>query len=586
MASFFTELKRRKVIRVAFVYVVVAWLIMQVADVSVPALLLPDWVGRVVTLFLILGFPVALILAWAYDLTPTGIKVTMPLTETEERSPPTDADGKDLAHDISTSSVAEIEKSDRDTSIAVLPFVNISPDPENEFFSDGLTEELINALARIEGWKVAARTSSFYFKEHKDTIKRIGKELGVGTLLEGSVRAASGRVRVSAQLAKVDDGYQLWSGTFDRKLEDLLHLQDEIVQAIVQALKGQLLSDSADSASATDNEEAYQAYLHGRFLWQRRDAASMAEGIELLRKAVALDPKFARAYASLAAAYHKSPLYGAEVNEISAQRLAESAARQALRLDPGLGEASATLGSILADSQQFVEAQGAFSQAMESEHRDATVHHWYAVFLLNTGRLTAAREQIRHALDLDPLNAAIVGTHGSIRFALGQIDDAIAQFESAHDLGWSETANAFQGAIYLLLGNKENAAAKLRSGRFGGESIPRNFVDEILRTIDSDHGADQLGDRLVSSVTSGEISGALAFRLCALAGSTQVFELSAIHDKLRADVLSALWCPMAAPIRRDKRFVPFLENLGLPKAWQASQWPDQCRLLKGQIVCD
>lgn len=585
MASFFAELKRRKVVRVAVVYAVVAWLIMQIADVGVPALLLPEWVGRAVALLLILGFPVALILAWAYDLTPKGITLTEPLAEPAEQSSPA-IGGEGKAQGSHATPVAENEQPDGVSSIAVLPFVNISPDAENEFFSDGLTEELINALARIEGWKVAARTSSFYFKNHKDTIQRIGKELGVGTVVEGSVRAASGRVRVSAQLAKVDDGYQLWSGTFDRKLEDLLHVQDEIVQAIVQALKGRLLSETAEGAATTDNEDAYQAYLRGRYLWQRRDAASMAEGIELLRKAVALDPKFARAYASLAAAYHKSPLYGAEVNENSAQRLAESAARRALQLDPDLGEASATLGSILADNHQFVEAQDAFSQAMEGEHRDATMHHWYAVFLLNTGRLTAAREQIRLALDLDPLNAAIVGTNGSICFAQGQIDDAIAQFENASDLGWSETANAFQGAIYLHLGNKQKAREKLQSGRFGGELIPRGLMDEILAIIDGEPGTEQLGDRLISGITSGEISGALGFRLCALTGSTRIFDFSTAHDKLRADVLSALWYPMAAPIRRDERFAAFLENLGLPKAWRASQWPDQCRLLNSQIVCE
>ena len=216
MASFWAELKKRKVIRAAVVYLVVAWVIVQIADVLAPALLLPEWVARLVTFLLILGFPLAIVLAWAYDLTPEGIR-TASQVDTEQNA------GAGLP--------AALDK-DSEPAIAVLPFTNNSPDPENDYFSDGIAEELLNTLSRIPGWHVAAQTSCFYFKGRDEKVTTIGAELGVNTVLEGSVRASEDRVRVAAQLINVADGYQLWSGTYTHDRTDLLQVQEDIAGRI------------------------------------------------------------------------------------------------------------------------------------------------------------------------------------------------------------------------------------------------------------------------------------------------------------------------------------------------------------------
>ena len=359
MASFWVELKRRRVVRATAVYAIVGWALIQITDVVAPTLLLPPWVSRLVTFILLLGLPVVIVLAWAYDLTPEGLKLTADADEATNRIP----DNEPAAREA----IAEpAERTDHartsgETSIAVLPFSNVSPDPDNEYFSDGISEELINTLSRIDGWRVAGRTSCFYFKGKDKKIQKIGAELGVNTLLEGSVRTTDNHIRVTAQLINVSDGYQLWSNTYNHERNNLLQVQDEIARAIVEALKGKILSSGQTSRLTTSNEAAYQNYLRGRFLWQRRDARSIAEGIELLREAIGTDPGFSDAHAALAAAYHKVPLYDREADAGAMQRLAETAAREALRLNPYSGEASTILGSILANGHRYEAAEKAFN---------------------------------------------------------------------------------------------------------------------------------------------------------------------------------------------------------------------------------
>lgn len=585
MASFWFELKRRRVIRATAVYAVVGWVLIQVSDVVVPTLLLPPWVSRLVTFLLLLGLPIVIVLAWAYDLTPEGLKLTADADKPTSRHPDNEpAVGEAIA--------APAERTDHagtsaDPSIAVLPFANVSADPDNEYFSDGISEELINTLSRIDGWRVAARTSCFYFKGKDEKIQKIGAELGVNTLLEGSVRTTDNHIRVTAQLINVSDGYQLWSNTYNHERNNLLQVQDEIARAIVEALKGRILSSDETSRLTTSNEAAYQYYLRGRFLWQRRDTRSIVEGIELLEEAIGTDPGFSDAHAALAAAYHKVPLYVPDADAGAMQRLAETAAREALRLNPNSGEASAILGSILANSHRYEAADEAFNRALKSQQSTVTGQHWYAVFLMNTGRLNKALMHIQCALDLDRLNGAIFGTCGNINYSLGRTEEAVESYESAMQLGWSDAANAFLGAIHLSLGNREKARSHFQAGRFAAESVPPHLIDAILDAgAGNSRGRAATGEKILASASAGEITAALAFRLCALQGLTHVFELPFETEDIPGDALGTIWHPPAAKLRSDPRFPALMERFGLPAAWRSSTWPDGCHPTDDGFTCN
>ena len=299
--SFVEELKRRNVFRVAIAYMVIAWLVMQVGDTMGPALLLPEWVDSLLAFFLVLGFPVALFFAWAFELTPDGLKKDQELEAGESHwaansrrldriiivvlalalgyfavdklaldsgDQPIPAETAALSDNASKPIDSIDEVSAR--SIAVLPFVNMSSDPEQEYFSDGLTEELLNLLAGIDELKVAARTSSFYYKDKRNlvTLPEIAKQLAVAHLLEGSVRKSGDNIRITTQLIKADDGFHVWSKTYDRKLEDIFAIQDEIAEAVVEALKVTLLGEAPKARVV--NTEAYELTPQGRLARMKR----------------------------------------------------------------------------------------------------------------------------------------------------------------------------------------------------------------------------------------------------------------------------------------------------------------------------
>jgi serine/threonine-protein kinase len=319
-------------------------------------------------------------------------------------------------------------------SIAVLPFVNRSPDQENEYFSDGLAEELVNMLAKIAGLRVAARTSSFHFKGRNPTIAEVGAALNVGCVLEGSVRKAGNRVRISVQLVKVSDGYHLWSETYDRTLDDIFAVQDDVARAVVAAIPGQLLVPQAGHVTrGTQSREAYDAYLEGRFFWNKRTELDARKAIKFFEQSLALDPGFAEAWGGLADAYVTLPYYSL-VPAPEVLPKAREALRRALELKPDLGSAHSTLGFALMVDLQWVRAEEEYRRAIELSPADATAHKWYADVLMMTGRWNAALREIRAALELDPLSANIWTILGEWYWYEGQLDEAMAQFQKALQL--------------------------------------------------------------------------------------------------------------------------------------------------------
>jgi eukaryotic-like serine/threonine-protein kinase len=321
------------------------------------------------------------------------------------------------------------------TSVAVLPFVNMSRDEENEYFSDGLAEELMNMLSKIRGLRVAARTSSFHFKGKNPTIAEVGTTLNVATVLSGSVRKSANRVRISVQLVKVMDGYQLWSETFERTLDDIFAVQDEVARAVVTALPGELLISQAGLAASrgTSNSDAYDAYLEGRFLWNKRTESDVRKAIKFLEHAIALDPQFAEAWVGLADSYVVLPFYSLASTRDTLPKAREAALR-ALELKPEFGPAHATLAYALMVDLQWADADTEFRRAISLSPEDAMAHKWYADLLMMTGRSSAALRELRRALELDPLSSSIWTIMGEWYWMEGQLDEAMAQYKKALEL--------------------------------------------------------------------------------------------------------------------------------------------------------
>src|SRR5438132_4545165 len=360
MKEFFAELKRRNVYKVAVAYGVVAWLLIQIATQVFPFFEIPNWAVRLVVLLVVIGFPIALMIAWAFESTPEGIKRTAVADAAREHSR-----GKAWIYIVivgaflsigvfflgrytagnATPRHSEAATATPQKSIAVLPLLNESGDPHDEYFSDGLSEELIAALAQINGLKVIGRSSSFRFKDRKEEPKTIGEKLGVSTLLEGTVRKQGEQVRIVAALVNATDGIQLWTRTLDRELKDIFAVQEEIAKAVAESLKVTLLGTQENpSQIATNNVEAHNAYLQGHSHFLRRNVDDYRKAISYFDRAIELDPNYALACAERAEAWTM-------IGDLTGQRptaypKARSDAERAVAIAPGLAEARAALGGV------------------------------------------------------------------------------------------------------------------------------------------------------------------------------------------------------------------------------------------------
>lgn len=496
--SFFNELKRRNVFRVGIAYLVLGWVLLQVVDVVVPIMAVPDWVARLVFLLLLLGFPVVLIFAWAFELTPDGVKReedvdrSQSITSTTRRKLDfaiigilavavvllvmdrfTGADREGPGSEPGAGSAALAPDSGpisdpAEKSVAVIPFVNMSDDAGNEYFSDGISEELLNALVRIEGLRVPSRTSSFTFKGSNKKIADIAKELNVDHVLEGSVRKAGDRIRVTAQLIDVNTDTHLWSETYTREVDDIFALQDEIAQAIVSALRVTLSSAEQKSLAqhSTRNVEAYNQYLLGRHLWNQRTVQSLLAAVAPLREAVALDAQFDQAWAALADAYALIPEYrGGSIAEYVP--LGRHAAEQALAINPDSARALTTMAYLKAMyAYDFAGANADFARAVELEPGYATGHQWYAEILAVQRRTDEALEQMERAIEADPRSAIIAHVKGWILMYAGRTDEALAQYHSARKLDpLMPPVLANMEILYLMRG--EYMQARLLSAELG-----------------------------------------------------------------------------------------------------------------------
>lgn len=327
-------------------------------------------------------------------------------------------------------SAAKVSDVLTDPSVAVLPFENLSALEENEYFSDGVTEEIIAHLSQLPDLKVISRTSFMQYKKHSKSLSEIGQELGVATILEGSVRRQGERVRIAAQLINVETDTHLWVQTFDRELEDIFAIQSEVAEQIARALRAELNPiDQARLATApTSDLEAYNLYLQGRFYWNKRTEEGLKTAIDYFQRAVERDPEFARAHAGIASAYVLLPAYSS-VLRVEVEPLVWEYAKRALELDSGLAEAHSAGALQLEWSRDFSAALQAHQRAIEAEPGDATAHQWYAILLATLGRASESIEEMERALELDPLSLIINAEIGWVYYWAGDLERAIQEYE-------------------------------------------------------------------------------------------------------------------------------------------------------------
>jgi len=504
---FFAELKRRRVFRAAGLYGAGAFAVLQLADIVFPAIGLSEHAITWLVALSLLGFPVALVLAWTFDLTTGGVRRTE-MAETAEleaitmqpRSKRWPAGILALAgitllmlgswwvgmRSSRAESAAGQERTpgaaaptDPSESIAVLPFVNIGGAPEDEPFSDGLTEELGNALAQIEGLQVAARSSAFAFKDRGLDVREVGQALGVTSVVEGSVRRAGGIVRISAQLSRTSDGFRLWSDSWERELTaaNVFAIQDEITADIADALTRQLRPGAASAFEARRTEDlaAYDLYLLGRHRWATRDAAAIREAIGYYEQAIARDSGFALAWAGLADAWSVLPFFDPRVPGKDAYPPALVAAERALLLEPGLAEANAARG-IMATEYEFDLRAGRrlLGRAIELNPNYAQAYAWYCETIVLSGDDAGALGYCRTAVELDPVGL-IPNLLLSVPLSgIGQRQEALAQIDRTLDLyPGVAMARFFHAGLLLQEGLSVAAAESLEAlGRAVGFSDP------------------------------------------------------------------------------------------------------------------
>ena len=439
VASTLAELTRRKVPRMVGAYAVGVFVLLQLMDAAVEPLRLPDWLPTLVVIVLILGFPVVFLLAWQFDLTSTGIRRA---TSTGMLSRAQSATlfsvcllamlGLGYVFYVYYSGVFEnIDSPPAETrqftapenSIAVLPFTDLSEEGNQAYFSDGIAEEILNLLAQVDGLHVAARTSSFAFRDPQSDIRNIGRLLNVRAVLEGSIRSAGNRIRLTAQLINVEDGYHIWSQTYDREMNDLFAIQDEIASHIAQALVESFAGLEANSTAKTNNLAAANAYRTGRLHWWRRTPAELKQALGLFAEALENDAGYAPAYAAMADTWLLLGMYG-NVMPLDAIEKAQPMIEKALAVDPESAEAFAALGLARWQIGQYDAAESALRQATELNGNYIPAQLWLAGVLGEQGRYPEENLILERAMELDPLNELLAVNYANNQRIRGDFESA------------------------------------------------------------------------------------------------------------------------------------------------------------------
>jgi TolB-like protein len=578
--NFFAELKRRNVYKVAVAYAVVGWLVMQVASTVVPALHLPDAITTAVVMLTLLGFPIALVLAWAFELTPEGIKRTEDLAPADQT--PQRSTRKFTALIVSiailaagfalfqlmrrhqTSALpAPATATTSAKSIAVLPLINESGDPKDEYFSDGLSEELIAALAQIRELKVIGRSSSFRFKDRKEEPKTVGEKLGVATLLEGTVRKQGERVRIVAELINAADGIELWTRTFDRELKDIFSVQQEIANAVASSLKVTLLGsdERASTNRTTPNTEAHNAYLLGHYHFQRRNLEDYRKAIGYYDEAIRLDPNYALAYAERSEAW---TLIGDLTGETKTDwAKARDDAEKAVSIAPGLAEAHAALGWVRFFTEwKFAEGLSELKRAKELSPANPTANDLLARVIVYVGKLDEAEKQARQAVELDPLAFPAQNNLSRVLWYEGKLDEADAVARKAAELQpTAASSRRWQMLVAIKRGDSDLA---LREAQMEPDENYRRFELALAHYARKDRAA---ADAALTDLLANRVGVAyqIAQVYAARGERDKAFEWLQIsfaeHD---TGTLALLVDPLLRDLRDDPRYKALVAKMNFP----------------------
>jgi adenylate cyclase len=578
--SFFAELKRRNVVRMAGLYLVGAWLLVQVAGTVLPMFGAPEWLPRSIVILLAIGFIPALIFSWVFELTPQGLKRDEDVKPEESIAPQTArrmnrtiiavlvlALGYFAVDKFALAprrAVAPNESSSAASadSIAVLPFVNMSSDKEQDYFSDGLSEELLNQLAQIPQLRVIARTSSFSFKGKEVDVATIAKALNVANVLEGSVRKSANTLRITAQLVRASDSSHLWSQTYDRQMTDVFKVQDEIAGDVVAALKVKLLpTQELPKTQRTSNPEAYEHYLLGVDIFRQDRLQTSQLAAAEFQKALALDPNYANAYVALAIAQAR----GAEVASSQAQRAEEikqafATIEQAITLAPDLAWAYSRRGYLR--STRAWDWQGAdadFKRALELDPNNAELLSSYSQSLFFNGRQTEAIAMARKATVIDPLSVDIWQNLGLLLFASGQNSEARLAWQHALDINaGARWPNYLEGYLDLKEGKIESALTHFRAT---DEAFRLTGTAMVEYTLGHALESDQALEALKTKYTAGS-----AFQIAAVYAwrgeKDHAFEwLDRAYDQHDSGMPRLRSDPTLASLHDDPRFAALVKKM-------------------------
>jgi len=611
---FFNELKRRNVFRVSIAYIITAWLIAQVAELAADSFLAPNWVMKMIITVLMLGFPVSLVLAWAFELTTAGLRRETGIEAGHSTAPATagkldrtiiialvaalayiaygklvidpnrDAVLLESAMQQSAAVTPEPESIEspleaNNLSIAVLPFINMSSDPEQEYFSDGITEEILNRLAKNRELQVAARTSVFSFKGHDQDIRQIGEMLGVGTILEGSVRKDGEYIRITAQLIRASDGFHLWSETYDRKLENIFAIQDDIASQIAEALQISLgiTTKQPGHSEKLVNPESYDLYLQGNTLHRLR-GRGLLKAIELFQKALDIDPQFAPAWAGLAHCYNdiKSHVSRDELErfgDLNAKSMV--AAKKALELNPNLATALHAMANSQRYRLEWASAQAYYERALKHDPDSTDIMEDYAYLLLNSIQLKAAKRVIEHMLALDPYVANFYSVAIDFYNTLGEFDKRDNYIQTAMDINPELNFVQYWNYIRLL--------------QYGELQKAHNYVDQVNQPgsarAESYHKMINWmavpGQPLDKAMQDAGFSSTL---FAYVSGNHELY-LTMRWDKPDPPpftIFSRVLAPIVTPEQSKQNLAKpqtheLVQALRLPEYWREVGWPDMCR---------
>ena len=606
MGNLFEELKRRNVVRVGIAYAVVGWFVMQIADTMAPVLKLPDWTTTLIAFLLVLGLPVALFCSWAFELTPEGVKKTEEVDKSESLNHST---GRKLdrviivglvvalgyfvwerqqlveqAEQLEERQVAEVASTESRVTIAVLAFADMSAAGDQEYFGDGIAEEIINRLASVDALKVTSRTSAFSFKESNLSIPEIAAELGARYVVEGSVRSAGNQLRVTAQLIEVASDSHLWSETYDRQMDDIFVIQDDISRSITESLEVQLVG-AATPDRPTENLEAYRLYLQGHHLYLQSGALNIEKAIKRFEEAVALDPEFAEAWAGLAASSAILPAYSIHYDPETAMVRAGEAADRALAIDPDLAQAWVVQGNILSWNSNWAKARVALERAVELDPDNDIGWYYLSLSYLFTGFLADAQAMAERAVEIAPQSGANNGALGRIHLAQGNLDMARKASEDAIALGWP-----FAHGDLALLAARAGDGERIAEGAGKFISTIGNVYDEKL-TIYAQAYVDPTGREAARTLLKADTEQGRGFQniwggLLLLDGESFVRSLEATSNATFW-MVSMLWDAPFRPMLKQQAVKDFFVRRGLVDYWRENGWPDFCRPLGADdFECD